>query len=111
MFLGWQRTTGIDGVERDFYVRQLRDWKGTITVEELRPEGLQIYGELCAWCLARAHARSGNRIAIAGYLGSSGAFERALAEFAESYAEVTEADHGRLAAAAASGRVEARSEG
>jgi uncharacterized protein (DUF2252 family) len=110
MFLGWQRTSGIDGVERDFYVRQLRDWKGSIAVEELRPEGLEIYGELCAWCLARAHARSGNRIAIAGYLGSSGAFERALAQFAETYAEVTDADHRRLAEAAAGGQVEARGE-
>ena len=71
IFLGWQRTTGIDGVERDFYVRQLRDWKGSLEVADLRPEGLTFVGELCAWCLARAHARSGDRIAIAGYLGSS----------------------------------------
>ena len=110
IFLGWQRTPGIDGVERDFYARQLRDWKGSIVIEELRPEGLQIYGELCAWCLARAHARSGDRIAIAGYLGSSGAFERSLAGFAEAYADLTEADHRSLAEAAAGGRVEARGE-
>jgi uncharacterized protein (DUF2252 family) len=105
IFLGWQRTAGIDGVERDFYVRQLRDWKGALTIEELRPEGLQIYGEVCAWCLARAHARSGDRIAIAGYLGSSSTFEQAVAEFAETYADVNAGDHGLLAAAAATGRV------
>jgi uncharacterized protein (DUF2252 family) len=105
IFLGWQRTAGIDGVERDFYFRQLRDWKGSLTIEELRPEGLQIYGEVCAWCLARAHARSGDRIAIDGYLGSSPAFEQAVAEFAETYADVNEGDHGLLAAAAATGRV------
>jgi uncharacterized protein (DUF2252 family) len=105
IFLGWQRTAGIDGVERDFYVRQLRDWKGALTIEDLRPEGLQIYGEVCAWCLARAHARSGDRIAISGYLGSSPAFEEAVANFAEAYADVNAGDHGLLAAAAATGRV------
>jgi uncharacterized protein (DUF2252 family) len=108
IFLGWQRFNGIDGRDRDFYVRQLRDWKGSITIENLQPEGLQIYGELCAWCLARAHARSGDRIAIAGYLGSSPAFENAVAEFAEAYADVTDRDHHDLADAVASGRVEAR---
>jgi uncharacterized protein (DUF2252 family) len=105
IFLGWQRTAGIDGVERDFYFRQLRDWKGSLTIEELRPSGLQLYGEVCAWCLARAHARSGDRIAIAGYLGSSAAFEEAIADFAEAYADVNAGDHGLLAAAAATGRV------
>ena len=110
VFLGWQRTTGIDGVQRDFYVRQLRDWKGSLEVADLRPEGLRIYGEVCAWCLARAHARSGDRIAIAGYLGSSPAFENALADFGEEYARVTEHDHGELADAVAEGRVEARSD-
>jgi uncharacterized protein (DUF2252 family) len=110
IFLGWQRTTGIDGVERDFYVRQLRDWKGSLEVAELRPEGLTIYGQLCAWCLARAHARSGDRIAIAGYLGSSPAFENALADFGEAYADLNEGDHGRLAEAVAAGRVHAQSD-
>jgi uncharacterized protein (DUF2252 family) len=107
IFLGWQRTTGIDGVERDFYVRQLRDWKGAVEVADLRPEGLGYTGELCAWCLARAHARSGDRIAIAGYLGSSAAFENAVAEFGEAYADVTEADHRELADAVAAGRIAA----
>jgi hypothetical protein len=110
IFLGWQRTTGVDGVERDFYVRQLRDWKGSVEIGELRPEGLRAYGELCAWCLARAHARSGDRIAIAGYLGSSASFENAVAEFGEAYADVTEDDYRRLAEAAESGRIRAQSD-
>ncbi|MGY1802209.1 DUF2252 domain-containing protein [Blastococcus sp. SYSU D00922] len=110
IFLGWQRTTGIDGVERDFYVRQLRDWKGALEIGELRPEGLRTYGEICAWSLARAHARSGDRMAIAGYLGSSPAFEHAVADFGEAYADLTDDDHRALADAAASGRVEARAD-
>ena len=110
IFLGWQRTTGIDGVERDFYFRQLRDWKGSFEMEELRPDGLSTYGEVCAWCLARAHARSGDRIAIAGYLGSSPAFEHSLVDFGEAYADVTDSDHRRLAEAAAAGRVRAQSD-
>ena len=107
IFLGWQRTAGIDGVERDFYVRQLRDWKGSIEIDDLRPRGLEIYGEQCAWCLARAHARSGDRIAIAGYLGSSAAFENAVADHAAAYADVTEGDHRQLVEAVAAGRVQA----
>ena len=110
MFLGWERTTGIDGVQRDFYVRQLRDWKGSLTIENLLPQGLQIYGEVCAWSLARAHARSGDRIAIAGYLGSSAKFEHAVAEFAAAYADVNEIDHRQLADAVADGRVPAITE-
>jgi hypothetical protein len=110
IFLGWQRTTGIDGVERDFYVRQLRDWKGSLEIDDLRPDGLRIFGELCAWCLARGHARSGDRIAIAGYLGSSPAFENALADFGEAYADINESDHRQLAEAAAAGRVQAQSD-
>jgi uncharacterized protein (DUF2252 family) len=110
IFLGWQRATGIDGVQRDFYFRQLRDWKGSMDLAELRPEGLGIYGQLSAWCLARAHARSGDRIAIAAYLGSSPAFENALADFGETYADVTEEDHRRLAEAAATGRIQAESD-
>ena len=110
VFLGWQRSAGIDGVERDFYVRQLRDWKGSFEIGELRPEGLRAIGELCAWCLARAHARTGDRIAIAGYLGSSPAFENAIADFGESYADATEGDHRALAEAVAAGRVRAQSD-
>src|SRR3712207_1854085 len=107
IFLGWQRTTGIDGIERDFYVRQLRDWKGSLDIAELRLEGLTTYGELCAWCLARAPARSGDRIALAGYLGSSASFENAVAEFGEAYADITEADHRLLAEAVTAGRIDA----
>jgi hypothetical protein len=91
-------------------VRQLRDWKGSVSVERLRPDGLQLFGEQCAWCLARAHARSGDRIAIAGYLGSSPAFEHALADFAEAYADRNEADHRRLASAVTAGEVTAQQE-
>ena len=72
IFLGWLRVDGIDGRQRDFYVRQLRDWKGSLEVESMVPSGLRIYAELCGWTLARAHARSGDRIAIAGYLGRRG---------------------------------------
>jgi hypothetical protein len=97
-------------VERDFYVRQLRDWKGSIEIAELRPDGLRSYGELCAWCLARAHARSGDRMAITGYLGSSSAFENALADFGETYADINDGDHRRLADAAAGGRVHAKAD-
>jgi uncharacterized protein (DUF2252 family) len=108
IFLGWQRTPGIDGVERDFYVRQLRDWKGSITIESLLPKGLALYGQVCAWSLARAHARSGDRIAIAGYLGNSDAFDKAIADFADSYADLTELDHKALTEAIDDGTVVAR---
>ena len=107
IFLGWERTTGIDGTERDFYIRQLRDWKGSITIEELLPKGMGLYAELCGWSLARAHARSGDRIAISGYLGSSATFDNAVAEFAESYADLTERDHQALMNAVAAGDVPA----
>jgi uncharacterized protein (DUF2252 family) len=107
IFLGWQRTTGLDGVDRDYYVRQLRDWKLSAPVEQMIPSGMQAYARLCGWTLARAHARTGDRIAIAAYLGKSDRFDHAVAEFAEAYADVTERDHGALQAAVADGRVEA----
>jgi uncharacterized protein (DUF2252 family) len=107
VFLGWIRLTGPDGLERDFYVRQLRDWKGSAEVEQMVPEGMRIYAELCGWTLARAHARSGDRVAIAAYLGNSDAFDRTIAAFAEVYADQSERDHAALAAAAADGRIEA----
>ena len=93
VFLGWQRTVGMDGVTRDFYVRQLGDWKGSVEVEQLVPKGLGFYGRLCAWTLARAHARSGDRIAIAGYLDDGDAFPAAVADFAEAYADLNAGDH------------------
>ena len=108
IFLGWQRTTGADGLERDFYVRQLRDWKFSVPVEQAVPQGMAVYAELCGWTLARAHARSGDRIAIAAYLGKSDTFDHAVADFAESYADQNEKDHAALAAAVADGRAEAQ---
>ncbi len=108
IFLGWHRTeAGLDGQPRDFYVRQLRDWKFSLDIEAMVPRGLRQYGELCGWTLARAHARSGDRIAIAAYLGSSDAFDQAVARFADAYADQNERDHQALADAAASGRITA----
>ncbi|MFF4104663.1 DUF2252 domain-containing protein [Streptomyces sp. NPDC001903] len=109
IFLGWHRTTGIDGRERDFYVRQLRDWKGSIESEFLVPRGMQTLGDVCASTLARAHARSGDRIAIAAYLGSADVFDQALVRFAETYADRNERDHQALLDAVTSGRLAAES--
>ena len=105
IFLGWVRVKGIDGQTRDFYLRQLRDWKGSAEIEVMIPTGMQAYGELCGWTLARAHARSGDRIAIAAYLGSSPAFDVALGEFAQAYADQNEDDYQALTDAIRSGRV------
>jgi hypothetical protein len=83
IFLGWQRMNPApDGMIRDFYIRQLRDWKFSLDIQTMQPRGLSDYGEICAWTLARAHARSGDRIAISAYLGNSDPFDRAIAEFA-----------------------------
>jgi uncharacterized protein (DUF2252 family) len=105
ILLGWLRATGIDGERRDFYVRQLWDWKASADVERMTRERLTIYGEMCGWTLARAHARSGDRVAIAAYLGSSTTFDIALAEFAEAYADQNERDYAEVAEAADSGRI------
>jgi uncharacterized protein (DUF2252 family) len=105
IFLGWQRTKGVDGVERDYYVRQLRDWKGSLPPEEMLPEGMAIYGRLCGWTLARAHARSGDRLAIAAYLGGKDTFDQAVADFAVAYADLNEQDHAALQQAAHSKRI------
>jgi uncharacterized protein (DUF2252 family) len=109
IFLGWQRTTGPDGIERDFYVRQLRDWKFSIPIEQLLPQGMAVYAGWCGWTLARAHARSGDRIALAGYLGKSETFDNAIADFSETYADQNERDFAALAAAVSDGRAEAQS--
>ncbi|MFL6129432.1 MAG: DUF2252 domain-containing protein [Mycobacteriales bacterium] len=108
IFLGWDRTTGIDGNQRDFYVRQLRDGKGSFDITRMVPDGLTAYGRFCGWTLARAHARSGDRIALAAYLGSSDAFDRAIVRFAETYADLTERDHAALLRAIKEGRVPAQ---
>jgi uncharacterized protein (DUF2252 family) len=108
IFLGWQRIeAGLDERPRDFYVRQLRDWKFSVEIELLRPEGLQLYAALCGWTLARAHARSGDRIAIAAYLGGSDVFDRAITRFAAAYADQNERDYQALVDAAKSGRITA----
>ena len=105
--LGWIRTdAGLDGEPRSFYVRQLRDWKMSVDIAAMVPEGMRLYAEMCGWTLARAHARSGDRIAIAAYLGGSDAFDRAIADFATAYAELNERDYQALAYAAASGRID-----
>src|SRR6266576_1094614 len=91
IFLGWQRNpAGLDRKTRDFYVRQLRDWKFSLDVATMVPGGMRAYGEVCGWTLARAHARSGDRIAIAAYLGTSDVFDRAIVEFAAAYADQNE---------------------
>ncbi|MFE6157916.1 DUF2252 domain-containing protein [Streptomyces sp. NPDC056486] len=111
MFLGWERVEGgLDGRQRDFYIRQLRDWKAIPQAELMTPDVMRLFGRMCGATLARAHARSGDRIAIAAYLGGSDSFDRALARFAESYADQNERDHRALAAAVREGRVTAASE-
>jgi uncharacterized protein (DUF2252 family) len=107
VFLGWIRVTGVDGVSRDFYLRQLRDWKASVEIESMLPEGLRPYGELCGWTLARAHARSGDPLAVAAYLGGGPSFDVAVGEFAGSYADQNERDHQSLLDAVASGRITA----
>lgn len=106
IFLGWCPAAGLEG-ERDFYVRQLWDWKRSADVERLSPQGFDVYARMCGWTLARAHARSGDRIAIGAYLGAGDSFDQAIAEFSEAYADQNERDHEALVAAIDSGRVEA----
>ncbi|MEV6945201.1 DUF2252 domain-containing protein [Streptomyces sp. NPDC051172] len=110
IFLGWKHMTGIDGGERDFYVRQLRDWKGIARPETMGPATLALFGRLCGASLARAHARSGDPIAIGAYLGGGDSFDRALARFAQVYADQNERDHRALADAVAAGHVSARTD-
>ena len=106
--LGWERIHGIDGRDRDFYVRQLRDGKGSVVVEQLDAPTMAFYGRLCGQTLARAHARSGDRVAIATYLGRSGTFDSAIGEFAMQYAAHNERDHAELRTAVDLGRIFAR---
>jgi uncharacterized protein (DUF2252 family) len=108
IFLGWLHVdAGLDGRSRDFYVRQLKDWKGSAEIERQAPEAMAAYGRLCGWTLARAHARSGDRIAIASYLGGGDVFDRAIVEFSTAYAEQNQRDYDALVDAVRSGRVTA----
>jgi uncharacterized protein (DUF2252 family) len=108
IFLGWVHTEPeSDNRTPDLYVRQLRDWKVSVDARTILPHGLDVYGAACGWTLARAHARSGDAVAIASYLGSSDRFDRAIAEFARGYADLNEKDHRALVDAIAHGRVSA----
>ncbi len=109
IFLGWIRNkAGLDGRQRDFYVRQLWDWKTSVDIETILPRGFELYAQACGWTLARAHARSGDRIAIATYLGKGDVFDRALADFAVAYADQNERDYATLVEATKDGRIEAK---
>jgi uncharacterized protein (DUF2252 family) len=108
IFLGWVHVpAGLDGRSRDFYGRQLKDWKGSAEVEQMIPKGMAQYGRVCGWTLARAHARSGDRVAIAAYLGKGPAFDRAIVRFSRAYAEQNESDYGALAKAVKTGKITA----
>jgi uncharacterized protein (DUF2252 family) len=108
IFLGWVHARTLRGPDADFYIRQLRDWKASAVLDQMDAVAFTRYARLCGWTLARAHARSGDRLAIAAYLGESNRFDNAIADFAETYAQQNERDHAALAAAVALGAVEAR---
>ena len=93
ILLSWASTTGLDGVDRDFYVRQMWDWKISADLETMTPEVMRIYAEICGWTLARGHARSGDRVAISAYLGSGRVFDEAIADFASAYADQNQRDY------------------
>ncbi len=107
LFLGWERVVDVDGRKRDFYVRQLRDTKAIADVERMDPLGMTMYGQLCGWTLARAHARSGDPVAVSAYLGDDDTFPEAVADFAEVYADQNERDHATLLTAVETGRLRA----
>jgi uncharacterized protein (DUF2252 family) len=109
IFLGWLHVDSpLDGKPRDFYGRQLKDWKGSAEIEQMIPKAMATYGALCGWTLARAHARSGDRIAIAAYLGNGTSFDRAVVEFSKAYAEQNDRDYQALGAAVDSGSIAAQ---
>jgi hypothetical protein len=110
IFLGWTHVVGPDGVDRAYYVRQLKDWKFSAPIEQMIPSGMKVYARMCGWTLARAHARSGDRVALATYLGGSGKFDQAIADFAETYADQNERDYAALQVAVKEGRAEATTE-
>ena len=107
IFLSWQRSRGLDGAEHDFYVRQLWDWKASADLSTMSESGLHAYTRACGWSLARMHARSGDRLAVAAYLGAGPSFDRALAQFSAAYADQNERDYDRLAQAVSAGEVQA----
>jgi uncharacterized protein (DUF2252 family) len=107
IFLGWTTAKGVDDKERDFYVRQLWDGKGSAEIERMTPTTMGLYARLCGWTLARAHARSGDRIAIAAYLGKGEAFDRAITEFAEAYADQNDQDFKEFTQAISKKRLDA----
>src|SRR6516162_1027569 len=106
IFLGWTHVTGPDGADHDYYIRQLKDWKFSAPIEQMIPSGMAIYAQMCGWSLARAHARSGDRIALAAYLGGSATFDQAIADFAEAYADQNDRDYAALQAAVKDGRAQ-----
>jgi uncharacterized protein (DUF2252 family) len=107
IFLGWDRFTGDDGISRDFYVRQLWDWKLSAAIDQMPPDMLGIYAQMCGWTLARAHARSGDAIAVSSYLGQGERFDGAMSQFAASYADQNERDFAALTQAIATNRIPA----
>ena len=109
IFLGWLHVdVEVAGETSDYYVRQLKDWKASAEIEQMNPKAMARYGTLCGWTLACAHARSGDRVAIAAYLGGGDSFDRALVEFSKVYADQNERDYQALAAAVDSGRIAAQ---
>src|SRR6516165_6282899 len=110
IFLGWAHVVGPDGVNRGYYVRQLKDWKLSAPIEQMIPSGMKVYAGMCGWTLARAHARSGDRIALAAYLGNSDKFDQAIADFAEKYADQNERDYAALQTAVKDGRAQTTSD-
>jgi hypothetical protein len=109
IFLGWLRTRPSEGAGEDYYMRQLRDWKMSAVIEQMDPRRMDLYARLCGWTLARAHARSGDRVVIAAYLGKSAKFDNAVADFAETYADQNERDYADMSSAVSAGRVQAQS--
>jgi sugar/nucleoside kinase (ribokinase family) len=104
IYLGW--TKGVDA-NRHYYWRQLRDMKGSAEVESMVPVGLSFYAGICGWTLARAHARSGDPVAIAAYLGEDDQFDRSISDFSQRYADQNEQDYQAFAEAIRSGRLQA----
>ncbi len=109
IMLGWERIEAIDGETKDFYVRQLWDAKGSAEIEAMHPAAFDTYGAICGWTLARAHARTGDAVAISAYLGSGSSFDRAMVSFGETYADQNERDHEALRQAAQTGRIAVQS--